>query len=325
MPKLKNALSKKKPPVVETKPETVVPKIDKQDELSPPVLSAAAGEQVETSVAVTAPLQYPDKDSVVHLSPSTPAEVTHDPHPQLPSAESTGEPVIRQNTAFPSDQALQAEQLAAPQPEAKSTSRPNKRRFFKKSLIIIPLLLIALAGATVLFTGLQPNEQQIEKSLISEMSARVVTPKDEIPAVSTVVNKDEINQAFLSNAEKGDKVFLYFKAGKAIVYRPSTKQIVNIGPLTEPSPKVFVRNGTVRAVPASVKTKIEQSGQYIVSSQDASPKRTYKKTLVIDVAGNRPDVAGSVARLLGATVAQLPEGESNPDADILVIVGSDAR
>lgn len=325
MPKLKNALSKKKPPVVETKPETVVPKIDKQDELSPPVLSAAAGEQVETSVAVTAPLQYPDKDSVVHLSPSTPVEVTYDPTPESGALDSTGVPGFQQNAAVSSDRTLQADDGATPQPVARSISKPSKSRFVRKSLVIFPLLLIALAAATMLFTGLQPNEQEIEKSLIAEMSARVVTPKDEIPALSTVVNKDEINQAFLSNAEKGDKVFLYFKAGKAIVYRPSTKQIVNIGPLTEPSPKVFVRNGTVRAVPASVKTKIEQSGQYIVSSQDASPKRTYKKTLVIDVAGNRPDVAGSVARLLGATVAQLPEGESNPDADILVIVGSDAR
>jgi hypothetical protein len=118
---------------------------------------------------------------------------------------------------------------------------------------------------------------------------------------------------------------LYFQAGKAIVYRPSTRQIVNMGPLAQPPAQVFIRNGSDKPVPESLAAKLTQPAGFNIVSQDNSPKPKYTKTIVVDVNSNRPDLAARLAKLIGAEVGKLPSGESQPEADLLVIVGNDAR
>jgi len=161
--------------------------------------------------------------------------------------------------------------------------------------------------------------------LIAEVAKFAVLPKGETPSVSTVIDKNKANQTFLANAADGDKVLLYFQAGRAVLYRPSTHQIVNMGPLSQPPAQVFLRNGASGDIPVSLKTSVGKAAGFKIVSQDLSTKSTYTDTLVIDITGNRPDLATRVAKLVGGKVVKLPSGESAPDADILVIVGSDAR
>jgi hypothetical protein len=87
-----------------------------------------------------------------------------------------------------------------------------------------------------------------------------------------------------------------------------------------------LRNGTAAAaIPGSIRAKLNQPSAYTIVSQDSAPKRDYRRTVVIDVNGNRPDVAARIARTLDAKTAAMPDTESRPDADVLVIVGSDAK
>lgn len=208
----------------------------------------------------------------------------------------------------------------APQPSVQKATRPAEKR---RRLMILGIIILTLIGLVVLFAARQNTARTADARLIQSVSNMVVLPDDETPTVSTVVDKTQLDQPFLSDAENGDKVLLYFKAGKAVVYRPSSGKIVNIGPLEIPRAQVFIRDGSPKEVPQDIADRISSSAEFTVASRDVSPRQNYQQTIVVDVAGNRPDVAARLAILLGAKVAPMPAGESRPDADLLVIVGAD--
>lgn len=200
----------------------------------------------------------------------------------------------------------------------------RRRRWFGPKRAVALVLLIVLVGGGV-WHNRQQSLAESTNGIVEAISRLAVVPTDEKPSVTTVVDKTKVNQPFLRNAENGDQVVLYFQAGRAVVYRPSTNKIVNMGPLETPKPRVFLRNGTSGDIPSSFVGSIVDGGDYLLASRDNSAKKTYTQTIVVDVAGNRPDVATKLAKLLGAKVSDMPTGETRPDADILVIVGSDAR
>jgi hypothetical protein len=188
----------------------------------------------------------------------------------------------------------------------------------------VALLSLLIAAGTWVFGDDTAKLSAENQQLVSRVAARAVVPADETPAITTVVDEKQVDQEFLRNAKKGDKVLLYFQAGRAIVYRPSADLVVNMGPLETPKPKVFVRNGTSSDdSPKQAVDRLAGSSEFLLSSQDQSSKKTYTQTTVVDLTGTRPDVASRLARLLNATVSKLPDGESRPDADLLVITGSD--
>jgi len=60
----------------------------------------------------------------------------------------------------------------------------------------------------------------------------IVLPVNETPTIATVANLDQIkNQPFFANAKVGDKVLIYAKAKKAILYDPSLNKIIELAPL----------------------------------------------------------------------------------------------
>ncbi len=54
------------------------------------------------------------------------------------------------------------------------------------------------------------------------------------PAIAVVsdVDKAKAQSSFFANAQNGDKILLYVKNGKAVLYRPSTNKVIEYGPLT---------------------------------------------------------------------------------------------
>ena len=77
--------------------------------------------------------------------------------------------------------------------------------------------------------------KQISDTL-SKVSKLVIVPRGETPSVATVSNAAKLSgQSFFQNAQNGDKVIVYTKAKEAILYRPSTNQIVTIAPVSAPN------------------------------------------------------------------------------------------
>lgn len=57
-------------------------------------------------------------------------------------------------------------------------------------------------------------------------------PSDEQPTVATVSDPNKLkDQPFFAGAEKDDKLLIYTNSKKAIIYRPSTNKIINVGPI----------------------------------------------------------------------------------------------
>ena len=56
-------------------------------------------------------------------------------------------------------------------------------------------------------------------------------PTDEEPALATVTDKAKLESTFAGKVENNDKILIYEKNAKAIVYRPSINKIVDVEPV----------------------------------------------------------------------------------------------
>ena len=71
---------------------------------------------------------------------------------------------------------------------------------------------------------------------LGKVAKLAIVPTNEAPTVATVANAAKLKgQSFFSNAKDGDKVIVYSQAKEAILYRPSTNQIVIIAPVSAPA------------------------------------------------------------------------------------------
>jgi hypothetical protein len=115
-----------------------------------------------------------------------------------------------------------------------------KRRWFK--LIFISLITLLFVGG---ITGSiyyyiqyknvkneQVNKEKEIKKLVTQVGKLILLPQDESPTVATVIDKDKLkNEAFFQKSENQDKVLIYTKWQKAILYRPSINLIINVAPI----------------------------------------------------------------------------------------------
>lgn len=211
----------------------------------------------------------------------------------------------------------------------------------------IVVVVLTLAASTLYFyrqyrkVNQSPQTQAEEetKVYVAKISRFMELPSDETPTIATVVDKDKLkDQVFFKKALNGDKVIIYVKARRAILYRPTTNRVIDMVPLTindqtntaSPTPvasnqdkniRVAILNGssTVGLSGETEKKLTGISGITVVSKGDA--KNNYGQTTVVDLNGGYAGIASDIAQLLGGKVASLPAGENSPEADILVIAG----
>jgi len=117
----------------------------------------------------------------------------------------------------------------------------KRKRRIRLLPVILIIIIIGLAGAATYFF-VQYNTIKNNPELVTEQDTKdltvkvgklIVLPADETPTIATVEDKTKLSdQAFFASAENGDKLLIYTKAQKAIIYRPSTNQIINVGPLS---------------------------------------------------------------------------------------------
>ncbi len=75
------------------------------------------------------------------------------------------------------------------------------------------------------------SENQVEQVVI-DVSKVMILPENETPTLATVTDLTPLkDQPFFSKAMLGDLVLIYTNSKKAILWRPSTKQIVEVSSL----------------------------------------------------------------------------------------------
>lgn len=218
---------------------------------------------------------------------------------------------------------------------------------FTKLLVMI--IIVGLAGATGFFyyqyqQAQQQNPVHELARITTEISKSLQLPNEE-PNLATVTDKSLlVDQPFFAKAENGDKVLIYRDWGKAILYRPSEKKIIDITNVTadvnaeltstkqEEAPpqkthQVYLLNGSSQAgATRSVDTQISDIENVAISGRDSAAQDTYTETIVIPISEDSAVVAQQIATTLGAKLSALPADETAPDdADIVIIVGVPAQ
>lgn len=67
---------------------------------------------------------------------------------------------------------------------------------------------------------------------MSAVGKLMVLPSDETPTLATVLDKEQLkDQPFFADSQNGDKILIYTKAKKAIIYRLDGNKLINVGPI----------------------------------------------------------------------------------------------
>lgn len=82
-------------------------------------------------------------------------------------------------------------------------------------------------------TAAQVAEAEAEKKVILEDISKLMLLPEGDPVLFKVSNKDQMRaqQAFFKDTENDDVLLVFQQAGKAIIFRPSSKTIINVGPV----------------------------------------------------------------------------------------------
>lgn len=219
-----------------------------------------------------------------------------------------------------------------------------------KRFVFILILIFAVGGTTTAvyyfkqYRDLKANPnleaQRETENLVASLGKLMELPAEETPTIATIADKDKLkDQPFFAKTENGDKLFAYTKAMQAILYRPSANKIINVAPIiinqqegvtqnkptsTAPSGlKIAYYNGTeVTGLSSQAEKAVKNAySNYQTGALTSASQKDYKETLVIDLTGKYSQEASAIAQLLGGKASSLPDGETRPDADILVISG----
>lgn len=106
----------------------------------------------------------------------------------------------------------------------------------KKSHKVLTLIIIFGLALVFLLGSYYKSEQakhekkiEAENIVMLEKISKLLNAPDEKPIVSTVNSKEDFaNAPTFRSAEKGDKLFVWVSANQAVLYRPSTNQVLDI-------------------------------------------------------------------------------------------------
>jgi hypothetical protein len=121
----------------------------------------------------------------------------------------------------------------------------KKQNVFAALLAIVVLTSLVFGGNFYLKAKKLERQSQTAAAgsageaqrIVAEVGKLLILPTDEEPTIATISDASKLqNQAFFANAKNGDKVLIYNKAGKAILYDPVNKIIVEVAPLNTDAP-----------------------------------------------------------------------------------------
>ena len=227
-----------------------------------------------------------------------------------------------------------------PQPPIKTAKKVRPL----KVLLTIGVLLLILGTAVMTFLYYQTRQELLqlstpqgqqrlseqEMTAVLEQLGKLTLLPDEEPVMATIIDAAYLatQSAFYEQSENGDKLVVFPKAKKAIIYSPSRNIIVNSGPVIDDQVssalRVELRNGTADDdILNEIKTGLEANGATVTAMSPAA-NRNYAQTRIIGTSDKVTDetLAALATYLDGQVIVTLPVSEKESDADVLVIVGS---
>lgn len=177
------------------------------------------------------------------------------------------------------------------------------------------------------------------QALITQLGKVMELPADELPTIATISDENKLaGIPALSKAKNGNKLVVYPRAGRAILFDPAKAKIIDVisvnltsqaTPSAQPSETAqttfVIRNGTTTVGMAKkyesvVKSALERA---VVVSKEDTKVAGLSRSLLIDVKGDKGEMAKAIAVKLGLAVSSLPAGEATAEADFIIILGED--
>jgi hypothetical protein len=208
-----------------------------------------------------------------------------------------------------------------------------KRTFFtgKTTFRIINILVIlALAGAAGYYfkkyddlknSTPEKVQQAQTDQYIKEVGKLYSLPKNEKPTVGKVSDKEAIKKQYpvLDQVENGDVLIIYQDSKIALLYRPSTKKLIKVIPVSV-SESVKIKVIGKEADRAAVEKALTDSK---LEYSKGDPKTALTGITIVDVKGTNAEQAKKLAEIAKGQVGTLPAGEDQPtDVDLVVYVGT---
>jgi hypothetical protein len=109
-----------------------------------------------------------------------------------------------------------------------------------KNLLLIAITVLFLLSLSISLLVAYRSEssnpdvalRKETKALTDRIGEFMELPLDEQPTLATVTDQEKLKeQSFFAHAQNGDKLLVYSKARKAILYRPSTKKVIEVSNL----------------------------------------------------------------------------------------------
>ena len=124
-------------------------------------------------------------------------------------------------------------------------SKSRKIGFFFGRKWLLVLIVVLIAGLGALAYGYVHTKNELNKAknpsiagkteaeqIVNQINKYVDLPTTETPTLATVSDVSKLKtQTFFKDAQNGDKVLIYTRAGTAILYRPSTKKVIEYAPV----------------------------------------------------------------------------------------------
>ncbi len=227
----------------------------------------------------------------------------------------------------------------------------------KKTLFMVLSIMIALVASSVYFflkyrgvsEELKKKSEGTDKTevlaVLDKVSKLIEIPTDEEPTVATVTDKEKLKeQKFFAKAENEDKVIIFVKAQKAILYRPSWNKIIEVARIDTIDQKkaetgvsttsaqmkmeksnLIVLNGTnVSGLTNKLSEKLSRNEEFVIASKTNAKRLDYEKSLIVDLGVGKQKAETILSTLgVGQIVDRMPEGEATPSSQLVVILGTD--
>lgn len=131
-----------------------------------------------------------------------------------------------------------------------------KKYTFIISIVIFIVILNIVAGIGFYYYNqymkvnnlLQDPSTAVDKQTqetIAKVGKLIMLPKNEEPTVASITDVSKLKQQkFFDHATNGDKLLVYMKARRAILYNPKLNIIVDVGPVTTNPSQTQVQGAT---------------------------------------------------------------------------------
>ena len=250
--------------------------------------------------------------------------------------------------------------------EVNPTKKPAKTLSVKNQskVIIITLgvlLILALGGLGYLYyhyvAGGNKSVKTEEELIKEAVGSRILLP-EENPSIATVTDNTKLaDQPFFKKAENGDKILIFTNSGRAILYRPKIKKVIDTTTIsltpevdqasptgTTPAPmettttpegsttaepverlNIAIYNGSQKiGITNSFDDDLKAMYQNIdIVLKETAKRSDYEKSVVVDLTEHNAPFAKELASKINGEVAKLPAGETLPEnTDVLIILGN---